>query len=76
MRASVWRVGRTADDRLMCRRSIKAATSGDDKRKREDLFNVSASPTPSLRLPTACRQCGSRQETKPNHKTLSHKAQY
>ena len=27
--ASVWRVGRTAEDRLMYRRSIKAATSGN-----------------------------------------------
>ena len=27
--ASVWRMGRTAEDRLMYRRSIKAATSGN-----------------------------------------------
>ena len=29
MGASVWRVGRTAEDRLMYGRSIKAATSGN-----------------------------------------------
>ena len=36
MGASVWRVGRTAEDRLMYGRSVKAATSGNrlDKRKR------------------------------------------
>ena len=33
MGLSVWRVGRTADGRLMDTRSIKAATSGNGKRK-------------------------------------------
>ena len=36
MGASVWRLGRTAEDRPMYTRSIKAATSGNGfKRKRE-----------------------------------------
>ena len=33
MGASVWRVGRTAEDRLMYKRSVKAAESGTNKRK-------------------------------------------
>ena len=37
MGASVWRLGRTAEERLVCGRSIKAATSGNGYTK--DLFN-------------------------------------
>ena len=36
--ASVWRLGRTAEDRLMYTRSMEAATSGNGyKQKRESL---------------------------------------
>ena len=36
MGASVWRVGRMAEDQLLCSRSIVAATSGNGKAKDVD----------------------------------------
>ena len=40
MGASVWRVGRTAEDRLMYKRSIKAAASGNGFSERERMMTI------------------------------------
>ena len=49
MGASLWRLGQTAEDRLMYGRSVKAATSGNGSSEREvNLTFLSSVCTPSV----------------------------
>ena len=43
--ASVWRVGRTAEDRLMYGRSVKAATSGNGYANDKNLVDIAVKTT-------------------------------